>query len=119
MKTIKESPTHACNWCGSCCRNFAYIRLSQNDVKKLEAFTGLTSEDFSNNIDESGDKRFMKFCENGDCIFLDTTNGIYSCNVYDARSATCKSYPATDIQKETCRKNRKKKGLSYHLNIGD
>ena len=92
---------NVCNGCGSCCRNFAYIRLSKNDVQKLEAFTGLASEDFSNNGDEAGEKRFMKFRENGDCIFLNKINGIYSCSVYEARSETCRSYPATDIQKET------------------
>lgn len=104
-KIRKQVTIHLCNGCGSCCRNFAYIRLSQNDVKRLETFTGLTSEDFSNNSDETGEKRFMKFCENGDCIFLNMTNGIYSCSVYEARSETCRSYPANIIQKETCREN--------------
>jgi len=105
-KTINESPMHVCNGCGSCCKNFAYVRLSKDDVKRLEAFTGLNAKTFSNNSGETGEKRFMKFCENGDCIFLDRKNGIYSCSVYEARSATCRNYPVTDIQKETCRANR-------------
>ena len=104
-KTDKGSSTYSCNSCGVCCRQFAYVRLSQDDVKLLETFTGLTSEEFSNNSDLAGEKRFMKFQENGDCIFLNLIDGTYSCSVYEARSATCRGYPSTDIQNETCRKN--------------
>ena len=105
MKTTKDLSTHVCNGCGACCRSFAYIQLSQDDVKTLETFTGLTSEEFSNSSDRAGEKRFMKFQENGDCIFLDIIDGAYSCSVYEARSVTCRSYPSTDIQNETCLNN--------------
>ena len=99
----KVLTTHVCNGCGSCCRDFAYIRLSQDDIKTLENFTGLTSEEFTNNIDKAGEKRFMKFQENGDCIFLNMMGGAYSCSVYEARSVTCRGYPSTEIQRKTCR----------------
>jgi Fe-S-cluster containining protein len=104
-KTTKVLTTHVCNGCGSCCRDFAYIRLSRDDIKTLENFTGLTSDEFTNNIDKAGEKRFMKFQKNGDCIFLNIIDGAYSCSVYEARSATCRGYPSTDIQRETCRVN--------------
>lgn len=97
------SSVHECNSCGSCCRGYAFIRLSENDIKTLENFVGLPSEDFTENIDKAGEKRFMKFQENGDCIFLNMTDGAYSCSVYEARSATCRAYPSTDIQREACR----------------
>jgi Fe-S-cluster containining protein len=97
--------THMCNDCGSCCGNFAYIRLSQDDIKTLEIFTGLISEEFTNKIDKAGEKRFMKFQDNGDCIFLNMIDDAYSCRVYEARPATCRGYPLTDIQRETCRFN--------------
>ena len=102
-KIVKTPITHVCSRCGSCCRNFDYILLSQDDITTLENFTGLTSEEFTEKIDKNGEKRFMKFKENGDCIFLDIVDGAYSCGVYEARSATCRDYPSTDIQKETCR----------------
>jgi Fe-S-cluster containining protein len=102
-KTTKMTTKHVCNCCGSCCRNFAYIRLSQDDIKMLENFTGLTSEEFTSNIDKAGEERFMKFQENGDCIFLNIKDGAYSCSVYEARSVTCRGYPSTDIQRKTCR----------------
>jgi len=104
--TTKGSSTHTCNGCGSCCRNFAFIQLSQDDIKAIETFTGLCSEEVTNNIDNAGKKRFMKFQVNGDCIFLKNLDGADSCTVYEARSVTCRSYPSTDIQKETCRVNR-------------
>ena len=102
-KITKGSTMYVCNGCGSCCRDFAYIRLSQDDIKTLEEFTGLTSEEFTDSIDKAGKKRFMKFQKNGDCIFLNIIDGAYSCSVYEARSATCRGYPSTDIQRETCR----------------
>jgi len=104
-KITKDSTTHVCTRCGLCWRNFAYIRLSQNDIKSLENFTGLTSEEFTDNIDKAGKKRFMKFKKNGDCIFLDIIDGSYSCSVYEARPVVCRGYPSTDIQRETCRVN--------------
>lgn len=96
---------HVCIGCGICCRNFAYIRLTPDDIKTLEAFTGLYLEAFTDEIDKGGEKRFMKFQDNGDCIFLIMVDGAYSCSVYEARPSTCKGYPATDIQRETCRVN--------------
>ena len=101
----KGSSKHVCSGCGSCCRNFAYVRLAQSDIKGLENFTGLKPEEFTSKIDRSGKKRFMKLQKNGDCIFLNLTNGLYSCSVYEARSVTCRGYPSTDIQRETCRIN--------------
>ncbi|NDY73355.1 hypothetical protein DO021_12520 [Desulfobacter hydrogenophilus] len=104
-KRTKGSTTHVCTGCGSCCRNFAYIRLSQDDINSLENFTGLASEEFTENIDKAAKNRFMKFQKNGDCIFLNIIDGSYSCSVYEARPMTCRNYPSTDIQRETCRIN--------------
>jgi len=104
-KRTKGSTTHVCNGCGLCCKNFAYIRLSQDDVKLLENFTGLTSEEFTDSIDKAAKKRFMAFQKNGDCIFLKIIDGSYSCSVYEARPMKCRNYPSTEIQKKTCRVN--------------
>ena len=94
---------HACIGCGSCCRNFDYILVSQDDIATLENFTGLNAEEFTEKVDKAGKKRFMKFQANGDCIFLKIIDGAYRCSVYQARSVTCKDYPSNDIQRETCR----------------
>jgi Fe-S-cluster containining protein len=104
-KKTKALSTHVCNGCGSCCKNFTYIRLSRGDTKTLETFTGLISEEFASKIDKAGEKRFMEFQDNGDCIFLSMIDGAYSCSVYEARPVACRDYPSTDIQRETCRVN--------------
>jgi Fe-S-cluster containining protein len=104
-KASKALFTLVCNDCGSCCRNFAYVRMPQDDIKTLETFTGLCSEEFTSKIDNTGEKRFINFQDNGDCIFLTMIDGAYSCSVYEARPATCRGYPSTDIQRETCRVN--------------
>ncbi len=114
----KESTTHKCRRCGSCCRNFAYIPLSQEDVKTLEDFTGLTAEEFTDSIDDTGEKRFLRFKENGDCIFLDMIEGAYSCSVYEARSVMCRDYPSTDIQRDTCRACSSSSGAIADLPVG-
>jgi Fe-S-cluster containining protein len=96
---------HFCIGCGACCKNFAYIPLSQKDVETLESFTGIKSEEFTDSIEKSGEKPFMKFQDNGDCIFLKQKDGAYFCSVYEARSETCRKYPSTDVQRETCHVN--------------
>ena len=104
-KKTKNSSNHVCTGCGTCCRNFPYIRLTQEDIKTLENFTGLSPEEFTSSIDKTGEKRFMKFKENGDCIFLNKIDGDYLCSVYEARTVICREYPSTEIQKKQCRAN--------------
>ncbi len=101
----KEPSSLTCNSCGLCCKDYAYVQLSQADVKRLEGFTGLAAEEFSDSSDKEGKLRFMSFQDNGDCVFLRTVNGAYSCGVYEARSDTCRNYPTTQSQIETCRRN--------------
>jgi Fe-S-cluster containining protein len=103
--TTKVLPVHFCIGCGACCRNFAYIPVSQKDVGTLETFTGIKSEEFTDKVDKSGEKRFMKFQDNGDCIFLEKNDDGYFCSVYEARPETCRRYPSTDIQIKTCNLN--------------
>ncbi|MBN2232696.1 MAG: YkgJ family cysteine cluster protein [Deltaproteobacteria bacterium] len=103
---INLSAAHVCSGCGSCCRNFAFIRLFQDDIEAIASFTGLNADEFTGNIDKAGERRFMKFQENGDCIFLNNIHGAYRCSIYEARSAICRSYPATENQRKTCRANR-------------
>ena len=105
QKATEKISTHICTSCGTCCRDFPYIQLSQNEIEKIESFTGLASEEFTNGGERDGEKRFMKFKENGDCVFLNMTDGAYSCSAYEARSNLCREYPVTDIQDKTCRKN--------------
>ena len=111
QKTTERASTHICINCGACCRTFAYIQLSQNEIEEIESFTGLASEEFSNSGERNGEKRFMKFKDNGDCVFLNMTDGAYACRAYEARSNICREYPANDIQDTTCRMNSNRQQL--------
>ena len=96
---------HVCTNCGACCRDFPYIQLSQNDIEEIESFTGLAFEAFSNGGERHGEKRFLKFKEDGDCVFLHMTGGAYACRAYEARPGICRGYPGNDSQDTTCRMN--------------
>lgn len=93
-----------CIACGACCRNFPYVQLTQNDIDRLESFTGFTPKEFVSCDEKDGENRFIKFKENGECVFLNNTDGHYTCGVYQARPEICSAYPWTDTQDTTCRK---------------
>ncbi|MEK9137477.1 MAG: YkgJ family cysteine cluster protein, partial [Bacteroidota bacterium] len=83
------------------------VRLSQDEVDALETFTGLSRDVFANSKGEAVEEYFLKFKEDGDCVFLNEKNAKYSCSVYDARSGSCSEYPSTPSQNEICNANRK------------
>jgi len=95
-----------CRECAECCRHFAFAKLSQFEIEIIEDFTGLHFSMFTYLIGTKGEGRFLKFKENGDCIFLNRDEGTYSCSIYDARSKVCREYPSNQIQNEACSINR-------------
>lgn len=95
-----------CRECAECCRHFAFAKLSQLEIEKIEDFTGLHFSKFTYLIGTNGEGRFLKFKENGDCIFLKRDEDTYSCLIYDARSKICREYPSNPKQNETCYINR-------------
>ncbi|MBN1224174.1 MAG: YkgJ family cysteine cluster protein [Candidatus Aminicenantes bacterium] len=96
-----------CRKCAECCKNYPYIRLSQNEVRELENLTGLTFVLFAIPKSEGVEEYFMQFKENGDCFFLNENNGDYSCSAYEARSEICRKYPSTPSENQVCEANRK------------
>jgi Fe-S-cluster containining protein len=96
-----------CRKCAECCKNYPFVELSQHEIHELEALTGLPSDVFSNRKGEAVEEYFLGFRENGDCFFLNENNGIYSCGVYESRSAICRNYPSKPSQNEFCDSNRK------------
>lgn len=97
-----------CQKCGECCKNFPYVELSEIEINRLEKFTGLRFDLFTNPKGKTIEEYFLKFKENGDCIFLKEKNGKYFCSVYEARSKNCRNYPSDPKQNEVCRANREK-----------
>nr|BAM15216.1 hypothetical protein [uncultured microorganism] len=62
---------------------------------------------FTYPLGTEGEGRFLKFKENGDCIFLNRDEGTYLCQIYEARPKICRDYPSNKKQNETCDINRK------------
>jgi len=102
----KMITSEICKKCAECCKNYPYIELSQDDINELEKLTGLSSHVFTNQKGEVGEGYFLKFKDNGDCIFLNENNGDYSCGVYESRSGICRNYPSKPSQNEVCDSNR-------------
>jgi len=96
-----------CRECAVCCRHFAFAKLTQFEIEALRDFTGFHSNMFTYPIGTEGEGHFLKFRENGDCIFLNKDEGTYSCLVYEVRSQVCRDYPSNQEQIETCYMNRK------------
>ena len=97
-----------CKICAECCKHYSFVELSQNEINALEKFTGLRFDVFTNPKGKAVEEYFIKFKENGDCFFLNESNGNYSCGVYEARSGICRNYPSKPSQNEVCDANRKK-----------
>jgi Fe-S-cluster containining protein len=96
-----------CKNCAECCKHYAFIELSQTEIEALEKFTGLSLDVFTNAKGKAVEEYFLKFKENGDCYFLNTNNGSYSCDAYEARSAICRNYPSNPSQNKACEANMK------------
>lgn len=107
-KHLKDTMTFkTCRECAECCRHFAFVKLSQLEIETIEDFTGFHFSMFTDPIGTEEKGRFLKFRENGDCIFLNRDEGTYSCLVYEVRSKVCRGYPSNQEQNEACYINRK------------
>ena len=94
------TPTEiTCKTCGQCCKNYPFIMMSNTEVERLEATSGLSREVFSH---PHNDGHFLLFQENTGCFFLKGDVGSYYCGVYEGRPNICRSYPSTTDQINTC-----------------
>ncbi|WP_369426433.1 YkgJ family cysteine cluster protein [Pelagicoccus sp. SDUM812002] len=91
-----------CTKCGGCCSNFPFVELSEGDIERLKAFTGWKAEIFSDSDQGSVSRRFLRFQEDGSCVFLEKDSGVATCNVYEARPEICRTYPFTPSQDRVC-----------------
>ncbi|MDP3980392.1 MAG: YkgJ family cysteine cluster protein [Chlamydiota bacterium] len=96
-----------CRKCAECCKHYACVELSQNEINALEIFTGLHFELFTYSKGKADEGYFLKFEENGDCVFLNKNNNGHSCRVYEARPEICKNYPSNPSQNKACKANIK------------
>lgn len=97
-----------CQNCGECCKHFPFIKLPQDEIEVIEQYTGLNSASFMNAIGTPEDGYFLKFKENGSCIFLEESKHKYSCSIYEVRSELCRNYPSNPVQDKACIAKRQK-----------
>ena len=95
-------PTESCRRCAQCCKNVPFVELSTLEIELLEQVTGLPFDVFTHAKRTVIEAYFLQFKANGDCFFLNESNGLYACGVYDARPDVCRRFPSTPIQKEAC-----------------
>ncbi len=101
---------HKCIRCGECCKNFPFVELSRAEVDAIARLTGLPVDAFTNSKDKAVEEYFLDFKPGGECLFLKEEGGHYSCGVYEARPAICKSFPSDVKQLAYCDLCRKKLG---------
>ena len=75
------------------------VDISKNEINSLEKVTGVHPDVFTNQKGKAVEEYLLRFQENGYCFFLNENNGIFSCDVYQARPAICKKYPLKHYRK--------------------
>ena len=100
-----------CTKCGTCCKAFPFVRITEEDIDRLIDFTDLSLDQigYSDRQDKPG--YFLQFKETGECIFLTSSEDNFYCSVYQARPALCRSYPKEESQYKVCGENIIKLGL--------
>ncbi len=111
MNCLMENPvsSNTCRNCGICCQNFPFVEVNDAEMTVLEKFTQMDRKEFTDPIGSNYDAgHFLKFKENGDCMFLKADNGFFSCTVYEARAGICRNYPVNKHHWKWCNENRVK-----------
>jgi len=72
------------------------------EVISIEKSTGLCRNVFTNQKGKDIEEYFLQFKQNGYCVFLNGSNGMFSCSIYEARPEICKNYPSKPGQKDLC-----------------
>jgi len=77
-----------CKRCGTCCENIKYVEITTNDIKRWK------SEGRNDIISEINGNKFLP--TQGRCPFLEHTNGLAVCGIYETRPEACRIYPLWD-----------------------
>ena len=77
-----------CTFCGLCCT--LTVRLSENDIKRIENGSGRKKEEF---VVADGDGKPLLKRENGWCTFFRRERGVGVCTIYENRPDNCRDFP--------------------------
>lgn len=81
-----------CKQCGACCRWSGHVLLTEADIARLAAATGLSEETFISHYTVLAANRSQLSLADGldgSCILLKDD----LCTLYDARPAQCRDFP--------------------------
>ncbi|GDY20462.1 hypothetical protein LBMAG56_18070 [Verrucomicrobiota bacterium] len=83
---------HECQRCTACCRWPGQVRLTDAEITRLAAFTGLSESDFIQQFTRlTTDRRGLALLDkpDGACVFLDGEN----CAVQPVKPQQCRDFP--------------------------
>ena len=81
-----------CSGCGECCRWGGSVLLTDEDIRKMADFMGISESEFISvhtRLAPSRKQLALLDQADGSCAFLDGDR----CSVYEARPVQCKSFP--------------------------
>lgn len=88
----RDGLSFECTRCGACCTGApGFVWVNDEEIARLAAFRGETTEQFSKQFVRQVGERFSLIEKpGGDCVFWDKKAG---CTVYSARPVQCQTWP--------------------------
>ena len=77
-----------CTFCGLCCT--LTVRLSENDIRRIEKGSGRKKEEFT--VADSEGSPLLKR-EKGWCTFFKREDKLGICTIYESRPDNCRDFP--------------------------
>ncbi|MCC7299553.1 MAG: YkgJ family cysteine cluster protein [Verrucomicrobia bacterium] len=81
-----------CQRCGACCRWSGHVLLTEADIARLAAASGLSEEEFiARYTILAANRRQLSLSDTSDghCVLLENDR----CTLYEARPAQCREFP--------------------------
>lgn len=79
----------ACTQCGDCCRGYGGTYVTEADIQRIAAFTGIPVHDFKQHYCvSSGRRQVLAQQPNGFCVFFDR-----NCTIHAVKPRMCRQWP--------------------------
>ena len=84
-----EQNLFTCTQCGDCCRGYGGTYVTDADIRRIAAFTGIPVHDFRQRYCvPSGNRLVLAQQSNGFCIFFDR-----NCTIHAVKPRMCRQWP--------------------------
>jgi len=80
-----------CKKCGECCRGEGFVKVTEDEIRKMADYLGESPEEFKKNWIKSSlfEGYWLKEKPNRDCIFLENN----MCKVHPVKPEQCRNFP--------------------------